>query len=228
LRTAIAASALFIAVAQVGCASNARVVPYPAEWASVETTPDAQGCPDLQGMYVNEAMAAFPPGTGKPPSLAATFGEMAGSQTPTGPAASGKSWPNIPHDAVSVQIEQGQDSMTVTFVDPAGRRTPLSFRRYRFLLAEDRVDDLFSCPARDEGPTLRFFNEPAAHARVSIVAIGGGGTTISLLRAVDGSLVVNWRRDDITVTRIVLGSRYHAESVWYRYPSLRAQATGAR
>ena len=116
-----------------------------------------------------------------------------------------------------MSIKQGPDSITFTFIDSAGRRTPLSFRRYRFALSEDRVDDIFSCHTRYDEPTLRFFNEPHAHVRISILLVGGGGTNVNLLRSVDGSLVVNWRSDDVIVTRFMLGSDYHVENLWYRY-----------
>jgi len=110
--------------------------------------------------------------------------------------------------------------MTVTFIDSAGQRTPLSFRRYRFRLSEDRVDDLFGCRSLYGEPTLRFFSEPLGHARASILMIHGGGTFINLLKSVDGSLVVNWRSDNVTVTWLVLGSSYHVENLWYRYSRL--------
>lgn len=116
-----------------------------------------------------------------------------------------------------MSIEQAPDAMTITFIDRAGRPTPLSFRRYRFSLSEDRVDDLFSCRTLYGEPTLRFFNEPQSHASTSIVAVGGGGTSVALLKSVDGSLIVNWRSDSIALTLFVLGSGYRVDNLWYRY-----------
>jgi hypothetical protein len=118
--------------------------------------------------------------------------------------------------------------MTITFIDSAGRRTPLSFRRYRFTLSEDRVDDLFSCRTLYDEPTLRFFNEPVSHTHVSILGVGGGGTNINLLKSIDGSLVVNWRSDDVTISRFVLGSDYHVENLWYRYSRLAGEMPGEK
>jgi len=142
---------------------------------------------------------------------------MARSTSPTGPAAWKRSWPSIPSDAAWVSIEQAPDAMTVTFIDSAGERTPLSFRRYRFSASEDRVDDLFACRTLYGEPTLRFFSEPASHTRVSILGLGGGGTNVNLLASVDGSLVVHWRSDDVMVSRFVLGSGYRVDNLWYRY-----------
>lgn len=114
--------------------------------------------------------------------------------------------------------------MTITFIDSAGLRTPLGFRRYRFTLSEDRVDDLFSCRTLYEEPTLRFFAEPFSHTHVSILGVGGGGTNINLLKSIDGSLVVNWRSDDVTISRFVVGSDYHVDNLWYQYSRLAVES----
>jgi len=193
------------------------------EWASIKSAPTPEGCPDLQGTYGNQGTASFPPEAGAPPSLADIFTAMARSRSATGPAAWKRSWPTLPSEAAWVSIQQAPDSMTITFGDATGRRTPLSFRRYRFAGSEDRVDDLFSCRTLYGEPTLRFFNEPHSHSRVSILLIGGGGTNVNLLKSVDGSLVVHWRSDDVTLTRFILGSGYHARNLWYRYPRVTAE-----
>lgn len=218
LRVALAAIALWLVLAQLGCATSSGNPPYPSEWASIRSAPTPEGCPDLQGTYSNRGAASFPPEAGEPPLLADIFTAMARSRTATGPATWERSWPTIPRESATVSIRQATDSLTVTFTDSADRRTPLSFRRYRFTLSEDRVDDLFSCRTLYNEPTLRFFNEPVSHSSVSILAVGGGGTNINLLRSVDGSLVVNWRSDDATISRFVLGSDYRVENLWYRYP----------
>jgi hypothetical protein len=182
--------------------------------------PTAEGCPDLQGRYSNQGTASFPSEAGEPPSLVDIFTAMAHSRTLTGPAAWKRYWPAIPRESASVSIDQTPNSLTVAFVDSAGRSTTLSFRRFRFSLSEDRIDDLFSCRTLYDEPTLRFFNEPLSHTHVSILAIGGGGTNINLLKAVDGSLVVGWRSDDVRVSRFILGSGYHVTNLWYRYSLL--------
>lgn len=145
---------------------------------------------------------------------------MGRSKTATGPAAWNQSWPTIPRDAALVSIEQAPEALTITFIDPTGRRTPLNFRRYRFRLSEDRVDDLFSCRTLYDEPTLRFFNEPTSLVSMSIVAAGGGGTSVALLKSVDGSLVVNWRSDSLTLNLFIIGSGYRVDNLWYRYSRL--------
>lgn len=222
-RAAAAATSLCLALAQLGCATSSGNPPYPEQWPSIKSAPIPEGCPDLQGTYRNQGSVSFPAEAGEPPSLAEIFTAMARSQTITGPAAWKRSWPAIPIGAVAVSIRQAPESMTVTFIDSAGRGTPLSFRRYRFDLSEDRVDDLFSCRTLYGEPTLRFFNEPRSHSSVSILLVGGGGTMINLLKAVDGALVVNWRSDDVTVSRILLGSGYRVDNLWYRYAPLRLE-----
>lgn len=228
LRVVLVAIALGLVLAQLGCATSSGNPPYPAGWASIKSAPTPEGCPDLQGTYSNQGAASFPPQAGEAPSLADIFMAMAHSKSATGPATWKRSWPTIPGDSAWVSIQQAPDSMTVTFIDSTGRLTPLSFRRYRLALSEDRVDDLFSCRTLYDEPTLRFFNEPLSHTRVSILAIGGGGTNVNLLKSVDGSLVVNWRSDDVTVSRFVLGSDYHVDNLWYRYSRLAAELPGEK
>jgi hypothetical protein len=142
---------------------------------------------------------------------------MARSKSATGPEAWKRSWPSIPSDVVLVSIEQSPETMIITFINSAGLHTSLSFRRYRFTLSEDRVDDLFICRTLYAEPTLRFFNEPLSHASTPILGVGGGGTTVALLKSVDGSLVVNWRSDSMALTPFVLGSGYRVDNLWYRY-----------
>jgi len=217
MRVALASISMGVALTQLGCATSAGNPPYPTAWASIKSAPTQEGCPDLQGTYINQGTGTFPPEAGATPSLAEIFTTMARSQTMTGPAAWKRSWPTIPLDAAFVSIEQAPEAISITFIEASGRRTPLIFRRYRFKLSEDRVDDLFSCRALYGEPTLRFFNEPLSHASASIVAVGGGGASVALLKAIDGSLVVNWRADAVTLTLFVLGSGYRVDNLWHRY-----------
>lgn len=214
------AAAFGVVLTQPGCATSWGDPRYPAEWASIRSAPTPEGCPDLQGIYRNQGSASFPREAGDPPTLADVFRAMAESKSPTGPTAWKQSWPALPRDADRVVFRQTPDGLTVVFGNAAGAGTALDFRRYRFDLSEDRVDDLFACRHLYGEPTLRFFNEPRAHTNVSVLVIGGGGTVVVLLKAVDGSLVVNWRSDDVTISRFVLGSGYRVANLWYRYPKV--------
>ena len=228
MRTAAAIVSMGLVLTQLGCATSSGYPPYPTEWDPIKSAPTQEGCPDLQGTYSNQGTGTFPPEAGEPPSLAEIFTTMARSQSATGPTAWKRAWPTIPRDSALVSIEQTPETMTITFIDSGGRRTPLSFRRYRFSLSEDRVDDLFSCRTLHNEPTLRFFNEPHSHASTSIVAAGGGGTSVTLLKSVDGSLVVNWRSDSASLTLFVLGSGYRVENLWYRYSLFAAEKPAER
>jgi hypothetical protein len=46
----------------------------------------------------------------------------------------------------------------------------------------------------------------------------GGGTFVVLLKAVDGSLIVNLRSDSVALTLFILGSGYRVANLWYQYP----------
>jgi hypothetical protein len=119
-----------------------------------------------------------------------------------------------------VSIDQTSESISVTFIDSSGNRTPLIFRRYRFSLSEKRGDDLFACRMLYGEPSLRFFTEPQSHSSTSVVGMEGGGTFVVLLKSVDGSLVVNWRSDSAALSLFFLGSGYRVDNLWYRYPLL--------
>jgi hypothetical protein len=207
-----------LVLTQLGCATSSGNPPYPTEWASIKSSPTQDGCPNLLGTYSNHGSAAFPPEAGAPPSLAEIFTSMARSQSPTGPAAWKRSWPAIPPDASLVSIDQTPEKITVTFVDSRNNRTPLNFRRFRFRLTEERVDDLFSCRAIYGEPSLRFFAEPQSHSSASVLWMEGGGTFVVLLKAVDGSLIVNLRSDSVALTLFILGSGYRVANLWYQYP----------
>ena len=228
LRIASAAISIGLVLTQMGCATSSGRPPYPLEWASIKSIPIHEGCPDLGGTYSNQGVGVFPPEAGDPPSLAEVFATMAHSKSATGPSAWKQSWPIIPPDTALVSIEQAPETLTITFITAAGHRTPLQFRRYRFALSEDRVDDLFSCRTLYAEPTLRFFNEPLSHASTSVLVAGGGGTSVVLLKSVDGSLVVNWRSESLVLTLFVLGSGYRVDNLWYRYSRLDGEESDAQ
>jgi hypothetical protein len=220
VRLTIATVSIGLVFTLQGCAATSGSPPYPTEWASIKSAPSYDGCPSLQGAYSNQVSAAFPPEAGTPPSLSEIFTKLALGRGPNSPAAWNQSWPIIPRDTSMVSIDQTPESITVTFVDSSGNRTPLNFRRYRFNLAEKRVDDLFMCRTLYGEPSLRFFAEPESHSSSSFILMEGGGTFVVMLKAVDGSLVVNWRNDSASMTLLILGTGYRVDNLWYRYPLL--------
>lgn len=216
-----------LAFAQLGgCATSSGNPPYPAEWPSVRSSPTRDGCPDLRGTYGNRVSAAFPPEAGAARSLAEIFTSMARSKSATGPAAWGRTWPTIPIDAPLVSIEQAPETLTLTFIDAGGGRTSLHFRRYRFSLSEQRVDDLYICRTAYEEPNLRFLAGAEGHRSVPVLGAGGSDTSVDLLKSVDGSLVVKWSSAAAAVTPFILGSGYRVDDVWYRYRPLAAEPAG--
>ena len=220
VRRTIATVSMGLVFTLPGCASTSGRPPYPTEWASIKSAPSYDGCPSLQGTYSNQVSAALPLEAGTPPSLAEIFTKLALGRGPNGPAAWNQSWPAIPRDTSMVSIDQTPETITVTFVDASGNRTPLNFRRYRFNLTEKRVDDLFMCRTLYGEPSLRFFAEPESHLSSSGIRMEGGGTFVVMLKSVDGSLVVNWRSDSASMTLFIPGTSYRVNNLWYRYPLL--------
>lgn len=224
MRVLLVVISIGLILTQLGCATSSGNPPYPTGWASIKSVPRQDSCPDLQGTYANRGTATFPPEAGEPPFLTDIFEAMAHAKGSTGPTAWEQSWPAIPRDASSVAIEQTPETMTVTFIDSIDRRTSLNFRRYQFTLSEDRVDDMFSCRTLYDEPTLRFFAEPESHVSATQLWIAGGGTFVNLMKSVDGSLVVNLKRDTVALTLFVLGTGYQVDNLWYRY----AQSVGKK
>jgi hypothetical protein len=115
------------------------------------------------------------------------------------------------------------ESLTVNFVSEKSDNTPLVFRRYHFSLSEKRFDDLFTCYDVENGARLRFFAEPESHSGVlGNIYMEGGGTLVMLLKATDGSLVVQWRSESLALSSLLLGSHIRFNSVWWKYSPLNA------
>jgi hypothetical protein len=223
MKGAITTILMGIVLIQLGCAASSGQPRYPSEWASIKSAPIYDNCPNLQGTYSNQGSATYPSEAGASPSLSEVFTQLALEAGLNSPADLEKSWPVIPNDISVVSIDQTSETLTVTFVDSEGKRTPLNFRRYRLKLSEDRIDDLFGCRLMYGEPILRFFAEPRRYFDGTVVYMVGGGTFVVLLKAVDGSLVVNWRSDSVAMTLFVLGSGYRVNNLWYRYPLIEAE-----
>jgi hypothetical protein len=192
-------------------------VSYPADWASIKSTPTADGCPNLAGTYGNQSVATFPASLVDLPTLSDVFTRMVHGKTLLGDKPT---WPTIPADAVSMSIDQTPEALTLNFAAPAGDRTALAFRRYHFNWSEKVYDDLFQCYLAADEPRLRFFAEPESHGSASQIHVEGGGTLVILLKATDGSLIVQWRRESTLLWIGVVGSGFKLDSTWHRFPLL--------
>jgi hypothetical protein len=161
------------------------------------------------------ASAAHPALADGPPTLTAVFGRMERSQAIT---ASGIPW-NVPADAERVELAQDEEQLTVTFHGAVGGARSLRFRRQHLDLSERRFDDLFTCYQDANSARLRFMQD--VDPRVAMlrgVYIGANVGLVFLLKAVDGSLVVQFRTEDIGVSSVLIGTHATFDSVWWRYP----------
>jgi hypothetical protein len=215
LRATIAA--ISIALVLGGCASATGPTSYPADWPSIKSTPTPDGCPDLAGTYSNQSIATFPGPLADPPKLSDVFTRMVQGRTLLGEQPT---WPPVPADSVSMSIEQTPEALRLTFTTPAGDRTSLAFRRYHFNWSEKVYGDLFQCYLASGEPRLRFLAEPESHGSASQIHVEGGGTLVILLKASDGSLIVQWRSERLLMWLGVVGSSFKLDSAWHRYPLL--------
>jgi hypothetical protein len=208
-----------------GCASATGPTSYPADWASIKSTPTADGCPNLAGSYGNQSMATFPGALVDPPTLSEVFTRMVQGKTLLGDRPP---WPTIPADAASMSVEQTPEVLSLNFAAPGGERTTLAFRRYHFNWAEKVYADLFHCTLAADEPRLRFFAEPQSHGSASQLHVEGGGTLVILLKATDGSLIVQWRSEDFLLWLGVVGSHFKLDSTWHRYPQISGPMLNSR
>jgi hypothetical protein len=202
-----------------GCVTTTDPVHYPETWAPIESVKTADGCPRLDGIYSNLAIETVPKELGEPPKMTELFARLGRGVGPTTPKASGQLWPEAA-DAVAVLIRQTPEAMTVTFVGDKAEETTLNFRRYHFNWSEKRYDDLFTCYQEESGARLRFFAEPESHRGVgAFIYFEDVGTSMLLLKASDGSLVVQWSTATLGISTVVLGSNQRFKSVWWRFPA---------
>ncbi len=218
-------AAIAVALVLGGCAAVTGPVGYPAEWASIESTPTADGCPSLEGKYSNRSDATVPTSTMAPPRLSDVFSGITRGMSFGGPA---RAWQTLPDDPVSVAIAQTPEALKVTFADAAGGSASLTFRRYHFRWSEEHYGDIFNCYLTAGEPRLGFLSNPESHTSASPIGLEGGGTVVLLLKAADGSLVVQWRRDSVLLWIGVVGSGVKLDSTWHRYPSLAETTSGPR
>jgi hypothetical protein len=207
-----------IFVSLTACASLTGPIEYPASWASIASPPTADGCPHLAGLYSNRPSRAVSGEASDALSLTEVFSRMAYGP---GPREYSQTW-SVPTDAVSVSISQTPEDLLVTFVGAKGERTSQPFRRLKVTRLEKRYDDLFTCRVSNGEPRLSFPFTPASQRRdlAAYVYMGGSDTFIFLLKAVDGTLVVQSRSESIGLSLFIIGSHYSVDSTWSRYPAI--------
>jgi hypothetical protein len=204
------------AAAQWGCASSTGPRAYPSAWPPLDKTRLVDGCPDISGSYRNRAVDGSPAASGLP-TLTDVFQRMAHGPGLFRPPDPNHAWP-VPANAESATFRLAAEQLGVTFTAADQSATSLAFRRYRFSWNEKRYDDLFTCYSGEDGPRLRFFAEPESHSGgIPYLYVEAGGTLVFLLRAVDGSLIVQWRSDSLGISALVVGTRMKFDSVWWRF-----------
>ena len=201
----ITAAALVLALS--GCAASTGPQKYPSDWASIKTIPRQRDCPNLAGTYRNSAVAAFPEDEGAPPSLSQLFSAIGNASShkvhgPWGPVGASE----------SVSFAQTAQSLTATFA------------RLGFYTSEESQGDRFTCFSSGGEPRLFFISTVDDQLPISPSTIG---TQLILLRAADGSLIVQLRSNSYEVINLGLvgGPVVHHSSAWYRYPPLAAGAS---
>ena len=132
------------------------------------------------------------------------------------PEQNGQVWPAIP-DTGSVSIMQTLEMLKITFLGENGEQTSLHFRRYHFNLSEERYDDFFTCNDSNREPRLRFLADQEGINMSSYLYVGARGTLVFLLKAIDGSLIVQMRTESVGAGLFLIGSHVSFDSVWWRY-----------
>jgi hypothetical protein len=204
-----------------GCASLTGKNTYPSSWPELDLKPTADGCPRLSGTYSNSGNGVFPHELGEARSLTDIFRRMSLAKGGNfSPQTTGHTW-DVPAEANAVSIDQTPETLRVTFLGNTGPLSSLIFRRYHNSLSETRFDDLFTCYVSENGIRLRFY--PETDRNVSVIPnlyLGGGATLTFLLRAIDGSLIVQLRSDSLGFSAVVVGTHLSFDSIWFRYPSV--------
>lgn len=208
---------LLAAVLQ-GCAGVTGPVGYPAEWPKPLNRVVDNGCPDLDGLYENRPVGGAPADLESIPTLTEVFTRLGSGSGLTSPRYSGHVW-DVPPDAEHVLFRFEGDGLVVRFVATDGSGREIRFRRYHFDIHEKRYDELFHCHAIESGARLRFLASPESGGiAVPGVFLGARGVVVMLIRASDGSLVVQWRTESFGLSTLVIGTHFAFSSRWYRYP----------
>lgn len=205
-----------------GCDPASGTNPYPAtSWGPLDTAQIAGSCPDLSGTYRNVASSSFPRQAGDEPQLADLFERLADAAK----IWDGEERPDrrVPRDAERVTISQDENTLTLSFVDRSGVAHSLRFRRFNPSLSQPDLGELYFCKGGEEANRLQFFYELDHAGDADAIYAGEVGTTAYLLRAADGSLIVQLRTETIGMSLLIIGSEYTVTNVWQRYPAVGAR-----
>jgi hypothetical protein len=215
----VSLTAAALALALLGCAASTGPQKYPSDWSSIKTVPRQRDCPNLAGTYSNSAAAAFPQNGDTPPSLSqlvSAIGNMSSHKVHG-------SWGPI-GDFDSVSFAQTAESLTATFAKSATAGVKLTFAHLGFYTPEESQGDRFTCFLSSGVPRLFFMSTVDDRLPIPPNTVG---TQLILLRAIDGSLIVQLRSNSYEVIDLGLvgGPVVHHSSVWYRYPPTAAGAS---
>jgi hypothetical protein len=211
-----------VCAAMCGCATTISSIneqtPYPASWPAIDSSRLEDGCPNRAGTYENVAFAHTADSVAPQLSRVHVFTRLI--------AAGEKMWGTadnklvVPLEASSVSFSQAAGSLRASFGEPGGARRELEFHRVRWRAAQGfRNFHPFECKVGSDGPQLRFvmrLDQNFSH--LLYFGASGEDTTITLFKAMDGSLVLRWQVQTTLAPLWIPIPLDH--SVWVRFRSL--------
>ena len=209
-----------VCVAMCGCATTISSIneqtPYPASWPAIDSTRLQDGCPDLAGTYENVAFAHTPDPEAPQLSLVNVFTRLIAAGEKMWGAADNKLI--VPLEASSVSFSQAAGSLRASFGEPGGAMRELEFHRVRWSASREfRNFHPFECEVGSDGPQLRFVMRIDKNTGAIQWGAWGEDTTITLFKAIDGSLVLRWQ---VQTTQAPLWiPTVRNQSVWLRFRS---------
>lgn len=196
-----------------GCASL-DPIDHPQEWGASLEKPLPNGCPDLSGTYSTQANAAYPGNVDTFPPL----NEVLGPSWILDMQVRDKPWPALSGATMATFAASG-DWLNVRFHDDAKGEATLRFKKRHWWGAVlEGADSTYQCLELELGPALGFDGARQHAFGVFVVGAKDFGF-IFLSKARDGSLLVNYRIDEVVLTRILIGSYARwVGNTWWRYP----------
>ena len=210
------------ALAQFGCASMTGQVSYPASWPDLDRTQVANGCPNISGTFQNRPSEAWPVPTSDSPTLTNLFFGLAHGRKIDAPSTTVSTW-HFSADEITSTLRLEPERLDVIFTAKDGIASSVSFRRYHFDIGEKIFDDLFTCYPGTSSARLRFFAEPESHSSSGMLYAEAGGTLVFLLKAIDGSLIIQLRSESLKISTLILGSRMAFNSIWLRFSPIASE-----